>query len=472
MEHSADKYECVQKNDVLRGYLEHFREVSKNNEVPGLLSFFYIQGQAALPYVRIPMGSSNIDPRVNVFWIQGTRTGKSVAFEIIQRTMQEANIECVDYSTGTDAALVGSWVRDAPSDPPRLREGVLSGRKGMNFDEGSILLKPNKHSENTVLFLQSALNAAGTGRNVLTKHLADGTITIESLVSLWITTYPPDNIKEYVLDKGIFQRVLLYWRDWTLDMKKDVAYMLADSMYNDKQFLMDFDTIVQYFVDLDKRLKKRVCELNNISITEWDEAGTNSESSVCQQQEEWTMNVMKKMFNIAPDYIPALKGAIEEYYRLVEDMDTKKQNVCTSFIMGLQNYTNVIAHHMAMMENTWTVTGIHIDMAKEILYDLYKNLIHWLEDKVKVGQTAADARKDEKAWREASKRCEVFELDGKGRGWVKKKALFDIYGQVQNLSARSAINERFKRVAHLFDTSRKTGTNAKYVRLKDSAKEE
>ena len=60
----------------------------------------------------------------------------------------------------------------------------------MNFDEGSIILKPTQHSEQTVLFLQSALNAAGTGRNFLTKHLKDGTITIESLVSLWITTFP------------------------------------------------------------------------------------------------------------------------------------------------------------------------------------------------------------------------------------------------------------------------------------------
>ena len=80
IEHSADKYECVQKNEVLSGYLGHFREVSINNEIPGLLSFFFVQGQCALPYVRIPIGASNIDPRVNVFWIQDTRTGKSVAY--------------------------------------------------------------------------------------------------------------------------------------------------------------------------------------------------------------------------------------------------------------------------------------------------------------------------------------------------------------------------------------------------------
>ena len=472
IEHSADKYECVQKNEVLSGYLEHFREVSINNEIPGLLSFFFVQGQCALPYVRIPIGASNIDPRVNVFWIQDTRTGKSVAYEIIENTMSKAGLECVDYSTGTDAALVGSFTQDGDG-PPIPREEVLAGRKGMNFDEGSILLKPSKHSENTVLFLQSALNAAGTGRNVITKHLADGTITIESLVSLWITTFPPDGIKEYVLDKGIFQRVLLYWRDWTIEMKKDVAYKLADNVHSRPKFTMKYDDIVQYFVDLDKRLKKRVCELNGISVVEWDAANGehNNDAAVCQEREQWTMNVIGDMFTVSADYRPALKAAIDEYYGLIEFMDPKKQGVCASFIMGLQNYTNVIAHHMAMLEGTWVVTGIHVDMAKEILYDLYMNLIHWLESKVKVGTSAAETKKSERAWREAFKRCEVFDFDDhRGRGWAKKKAIYEIFGSIQNLSSETSIRERFKRSQEMFDETR--DGNRMYVRIKASAREE
>ena len=104
--------------------------------------------------------------------------------------------------------MVGSFIKNGEGGHT-AKAGVLAGPKAMNFDEGSIILKPNSHSEETVLYLQSALNSAGTGRNILTKHLANGTITIQSLVSLWITTFPPDGIKEYVLDKGIFQRVLL-----------------------------------------------------------------------------------------------------------------------------------------------------------------------------------------------------------------------------------------------------------------------
>lgn len=461
MQHTADHYEAVQSYPILKGYLEHFREVSKNNEIPGLLSFFFIQGQAALPFVRIPIGASNIDPRVSVFWIQDTRTGKSVAFEIIQKIMKDCDLECIDYTTGTDAAMVGSFTRVREGDEDVLVQtpGALAGRKGINFDEGSVILKPSQHSEQTVLFLQSALNAAGTGRNILTKHMKDGTITIKSEVSLWITTFPPKGIKEHVLDKGIFQRVLLYWRDWTLDMKRDVAHSLAESVHRRPSFTVSYEEVVNYFKDLEVRLRDRVLSLNGISHLEWID-GTD------EDKEAWTMNAMDDMFNIDDSYVPALIAAIDEYYDIVENMDPKKQGVCASFIMGLQNYTNIIAHHMAMLEGTWTVTGRHIDMAKEILYDLYHNLIHWLESEVKVGMQAAETRQMEKQWKDIYFRTEQFDFgDHRGAHWVKKTEMLQNFGRAQNLSSQTSINNRYSQVsAKMFDQTQE-GRN-KYVRLK------
>lgn len=470
MQHTANSYEAVTKYDVLKGYLEHFREVSKNNEIPGLLSFFFIQGQAALPYVRIPMGGSNLDPRVSVFWIQDTRTGKSVAYETIEKVMRDAGLTATDCSVGTDAAMVGSFTKDGKDDPPRPQYGVLKGRKGLNFDEGSILLKPSQHSENLVLFLQTALNAAGTGRNRLVKHMKDGTLDYLSYVSLWITTYPPDGIKDYVLDKGIFQRVLLYWRNWTIDMKKDIAYQLADSLYEKADFTMDYQTIVDHFTELDTRLRLRMLSVLGISATEWNEMAENEEDSISEAErktlarEELAMAARYKMFEIDGSYKPALIDAIDSYYSLVENMDAKKQGICTSFIMGLQNYTNVLAHHMAMIEGVWTIRGDHVDMAREILHDLYKNLLHWLEEEVKVGMSKGDMEAQMKQWKEAMSRCEKIDIENKGPGWVRKKDLFDAYGQINNLSSNASINNRFNVHSSMFRT---TKVNARvYVQLK------
>ena len=92
-------------------------------------------------------------------------------------------------------------------------------------------------------------------------------------------------------------------------------------------------------------------------------------------QEQVVMTLMHRMFTPDEAYIPALMQAIDEYYAVVEKMSPDKQGICSSFIMGLQNYTNILAHHFAMIEGSWIVTGDHVDMAKEILYDLYQNLI-------------------------------------------------------------------------------------------------
>ena len=52
--------------------------------------------------------------------------------------------------------------------------GLLAGRKGINFDEGSILLTPNKHSQETVLYLQTACNAVGSGNSTVVGEAHEG----------------------------------------------------------------------------------------------------------------------------------------------------------------------------------------------------------------------------------------------------------------------------------------------------------
>lgn len=188
----ASEYEVVKKYEVFDGYIKHFGNVSIDNDIPAMLSFFFVQGQLAVPYVRIPWGESHLDPRVHSFWIQSSRTGKSIAWEFVGDILRDVSIPTDLYTTGTDAGLIGGFeevVIDGNKEV-ELKEGFLNGRKALNFDEGSIILNPNKHSAETVLYLQSACNPVGSNNNKLVKHTKQGRIETESLVSLWITTYP------------------------------------------------------------------------------------------------------------------------------------------------------------------------------------------------------------------------------------------------------------------------------------------
>ena len=464
MEHRAENYECVKQYPVLRGYLEHFNQFSRNNEIPGLLSFFFVLGQAAVPYVRIPVGGSNLDPRVSMFWIQDTRTGKSAAYQVIEQVLKEANMRSEDYNSGNDAALVGTLVPDPDSEDRRnpdmiVRPGLLAGRKGLNFDEGSVVLKTGQHNENTTLFLQSALNAAGTGRNILTKHMARDTFSVKSEVSLWITTYPPKGIKEHVLDKGIFQRVLTYWRHWTLDMKRPINHELAEAVHQQPEFEVPFDDVVDFFKEVQKRLKRRVQELADIPPMEWDDMREDDQEAV-------VMSLMHRMFTVDESYIPALMSAIDEYYSIVEPLGPDKQGICSSFIMGLQNYTNVLAHHMAMVEGVWVVTGDHIDMAREILFDLYGNLIQWLESEINIGAGGAEKKKMEDFWRKAFNQCEVFDFDDtRGQGWAKKKEVMQAFGRLANYSSPASLNAKFNKFAEPMFKDTREGVRV-YIRLR------
>ena len=101
-------YEAVKKYPIFKGYIEHFRETSMDNDIPGMLSFFFLNGQAAVPYVRIPWGPSHLDPRVHVFWVQPSRTGKSVSWEFIGDVAKDSEIPTDNYTTGTAAWFVNA----------------------------------------------------------------------------------------------------------------------------------------------------------------------------------------------------------------------------------------------------------------------------------------------------------------------------------------------------------------------------
>ena len=127
----------MQKYPILRQYVDRFRKTSFYNEVPALLSFFYLQGQAVADYIRIPVWASYLDPRFHVFWIQPTRSGKSIAWEFIGEVADLAGIEADIFTSGTDAGLIGSFKTHKDEDGNYYTEevpGLLNGNKLLNFD--------------------------------------------------------------------------------------------------------------------------------------------------------------------------------------------------------------------------------------------------------------------------------------------------------------------------------------------------
>jgi len=166
-------------------------------------------------------------------------------------------------------------------------------------------------------------------------------------------------------------------------------------------------------------------------------------------------------------------ASVEEYYTLVRGMEKHLSDVVCSFIPNVLNYTVLFATHLAMVrverdeipfDGDWTVTGDDVEMATEILYDIYEQLVLWLESEVEVGAKAAEkaARKDE--WLNAMKPCKKVDIENKGNGWVLKNEMFDRYAN-QLGKSKPTVYKRFKDVEGLFTTF-KIG-NAVYIKFKE-----
>jgi hypothetical protein len=118
-----------------------------------------------------------------------------------------------------------------------------------------------------------------------------------------------------------------------------------------------------------------------------------------------------------------------------------------------------------MMDEKWVITGEHLDMAKEIIYDLFKNLILWLEGEVEVGAKQNEKANHAKNWTTAYNVVSSVELDKKGEGWRKKAAVIKQYCIAEQVTRGTAFNRFSKWGAHLFDAA-KDGSTV-YIRLKE-----
>ena len=64
---NAKDYQAAKRFPIFKGYIDHFNETSIDNDIPGMLSFFFIQGQIAVPYVRIPWDLPILTPETTSF---------------------------------------------------------------------------------------------------------------------------------------------------------------------------------------------------------------------------------------------------------------------------------------------------------------------------------------------------------------------------------------------------------------------
>ena len=115
--------------------------------------------------------------------------------------------------------------------------------------------------------------------------------------------------------------------------------------------------------------------------------------------------------------------------------------------------------------NSWTVTGEHVDMAKDILYDLTRNLILWLEDEVEVGFKKTEVTEYRQKFTLSFQNTGKVDFDdSRGEGWVRKERMLKTYEDQAKVTRGTAWNHFNKYAKDMFETTKES--RIVYLRLK------
>lgn len=453
----------------IRGYIERFNTVSFFNEFAGLLSFFFVMGQVCAPYMRIPIHGTFIDCRVHTYWIQQSRTGKSIAWEFTDRLLEALGIESETFTAGSDARLIGTIeshpIIDENGRPTGEIEhvvvpGLLNGYKTILFDEASVLLNDQKsYFSDKILYLQQAMAPLGSRTNVMVKHLVGGSVYTPSGVSLWMTTFPPKDIMHHVLDKGFFQRVFLFQNDVTVEQRQTVSeHRVAGAYVRPDERIMDYETLAGFISECTDLMKNRLFDAMGLvdEIAERRDDEGNVAVYTVSREEVWNrmsdedreraaMDHAYDIFTTSPGYYAAVFNANDDYYSLVHSITNENvRETAMSFIPNIENYTFIFSNLIAVIMRSEVVTEDHVMMASEIIYDNFHNLIIWLEQKQNVTDKKRIAA-ERGAWESAYGACRKYVDERDGVERAMQTELLEIYA-TQQCIANITAQRRFKQL--------------------------
>jgi hypothetical protein len=338
-------------SQFLNKFTETFGLYSFGNSIYGRLSAHILLGQT-LKTCKIYSGPNYVDPRVSIFVIQPSATGKSTPWGLISKVATEAKIAVDDLDKATDAALIGSIETEEVIDPETKTkqvqynkvEGKLATAELLHFDEGSMLMDVNAHTADTLTWFQKALNPLGSEQSKCTKKLAHGDqIEFYPTCSLLITSHPLEGVMSTILNKGFFQRVLLYPRDVPIIERQSIEYQRADKLGKRTYTETDIKSLGQALVMV--RAKYQNTEVS------FDD-------------------------NIAPVF----KQKIKAYYEVIKDAHPKIKDIMATFIPRYNNYMSILAFHKMCDRNGEKVSIEDINYAFSVLYLLFKDLMAWIEE--------------------------------------------------------------------------------------------
>lgn len=387
-----------EEHDFIELFSKSFEMWSYNNRYYGRLCAHILLGQA-LKYIRIPYGPIHIDPRVSLFLIQPSATGKSVAWDFIRPIAEKAHLRVNDIDEATDAALIGHEDAEEIIDPEtkckttvhNVVKGKLAENDLLHYDEGQMLMRRGQYSQNTLAWFQKALNPIGSGQNICTKNLAHAEIKIQPTCSLLITSHEIENVLETILNTGFYQRIVLYPRYIPILERKANEMLRADRFGKTSFTQIDTDTLGEMLMAIAAKNKDYKVAVDEATV------------------------------------YPLAKQYIDSRYKLIETANERVREIMATFIPRYNNLMDIFAMHHSCVKGKAKIDMEDIKYGATLSNELFKEVMTWVEENI----TLAKLSTREKAY-----------LDRFYQMWYSMEK--DGYGYINKIAFMKKFNEKWK----------------------------
>jgi hypothetical protein len=370
-------------DELISAWDKRFSEYSYNNKIYGRLCLHTIVGQT-LRHLKIIKHGIEIDSRLSFFLVQSSGSGKSTALGFVINVADEIGLSFESITNWSDAALVGT-IESKEERKGKTSEtvynkvtGILDDADILHIDEASLLFSPTKYNQSTLSMLQLALNPIGSPSNKIKKKLAHGeAIEIQPHLSLFLTSYNPDDVTDLVAKRGIMQRMAIYAR----------------------------------FLDPEERLENLFKDIDYLGVESLDKDHLEEEIVESLRSISHHFEKVKKI-EFDPSIKPLLRNLAQRLYKTTQNVNPYIIEQVNAFLPRYLTYIYVISGHHAAIRLSSKVEAEDVKYAYQLVKILFSSVVSWLESEMQYEAKKKSYDKDS-AIKAAISIFDQFSIDGK-----------------------------------------------------------
>ncbi len=224
------------------------------------------------------------DLRIHLCVIMPTATGKSEGNSMLIEFCKITEMKYSQPEEYSPATLIGSFDKNIhemniaeeqfENDPEKyphwrdpVKHGMLSDSNFVIFDEGENILHTTNRTEGAQRILQHAMNRHGSETNKVTNKLVAAEVEVFPNCNIAITSYYQDHFKETLLNRGLLQRTLIFFKNESDVRRDEIRDFMVDKMveigYDEtvEDGIDKINTNKKYEEDLFNELKNEVTKL-------------------------------------------------------------------------------------------------------------------------------------------------------------------------------------------------------------------